>query len=255
MSYRVLVAAVAVALLATGCGNTSAGGGGGGEVRGKVFRSTSVTEQGKPRALVEGTNVELRFTDDGRLLAGAGCNQMQGPVSLDDGKIAVPDLSMTAMGCPSPDLHTQDEWLSKLLRASPSWRMDGTNLVVTGSNAEIVLGPEAPATLEGGTWKLTSLVQADAVSSTPAGVEATIKFENGKLEAKTGCNDAFGSYKVQGSTITFVELGHTDKACEPDKMAVEKAVLETLKGQVTYKIDRNSLTLTTTKGDGIGLSK
>ena len=88
MSYRVLVAALAAALLATGCGNTSTGGGGGGEVKGKVFRSTSVTEQGKPRALVEGTNVELRFTDDGRLLASAGCNQMQGPVSLDDGKIA-----------------------------------------------------------------------------------------------------------------------------------------------------------------------
>lgn len=254
MSYRVLVAALAAALLATGCSGTSTGGGGG-EVRGKVFHSAFVTEQGKPRALVEGTDVELRFTDDGRLLARAGCNQMQGPVSLDDGKLAVPDLSMTAMGCPSPDLHAQDEWLSKLLRASPSWRMDGTNLVVTGSNAEIVLGPEAPATLEGGTWKLTSLVQADAVSSTPAGVEATIKFENGKLEAKTGCNDAFGTYKVEGSTITVVELGHTDKACEPDKMAVEKVVLETLKGQVAYKIDRNNLTLTTTKGDGIGLSK
>jgi heat shock protein HslJ len=255
MSYRVLVAALAAAFLATGCGSTSTGGGGGGEVKGKVFHSTSVTEQGKPRALVEGTNVELRFTDDGRLLASAGCNQMQGPVSLDGGKVAVPDLSMTAMGCPSPDLHTQDEWLSKLLRASPSWRMDGTNLVITGTNAEIVLGPEAPAALEGGTWKLTSLVQADAVSSTPAGVEASIKFENGKLDAKLGCNDAFGSYKVEGLTITFVELGHTDKSCEPDKMAVEKVVLETLKGQVTYKIDRKNLTLTTTKGDGIGLSK
>ncbi|MFC3891740.1 META domain-containing protein [Lentzea rhizosphaerae] len=253
MSYRVLVAALAAALLATGCSGTSTGGGGG-EVKGKVFRSAFVTEQGKPRALVEGTNIELRFTDDGRLLASAGCNQMQGPVSLDGGKIAVPDLGMTAMGCPSPELHTQDEWLSKLLRASPSWRMDGTNLVVTGSNAEIVLGPEAPATLEGGTWKLASLIQADSVSSTPAGVEATIKFENGKLDAKTGCNDAFGTYKVDGSTITF-ELGHTEKSCEPDKMAVEKVVLETLKGQVTYKIDRNNLTLTTTKGDGIGLSK
>lgn len=254
MSYRVLVAAVAVTLLASGCGNRSSGQGGT-DVRGKVFTSTAVTEQGKPRALVDGTKVELTFTDDGRLLATAGCNQMQGPVALDDGKLQVSDLSMTNMGCPSPDLHTQDEWLSKLLGATPAWRMDGQNLVITGSGAEIVLAPEAPATLEGGTWQLESLVQADAVSSVPGRVPATLKFDNGKVSVFTGCNDGSASYRVDGQTITFDSLVYTDKACGPDETAAEKAVVAVLNGQVTYKIDRSSLTLTNTKGEGIQLKK
>jgi heat shock protein HslJ len=250
MSYRVLV--VAIALLASGCGSGSAGHGGS-DVQGKVFTSTAVTEQGKPRALVDGTKVELRFTDDGRLLATAGCNQMQGPVALDDGKLQVTDLSTTAMGCPSPDLHTQDEWLSKLLGATPAWRMDGQNLVITGSNAEIVLAPESPATLEGGTWQLESLIEADAVSSVPGRVPATLKFENGKVSVFTGCNDGSASYKVDGQTITFDSLVHTDKACGPDETTAEKAVVAALTGQVTYKIDRSSLTLTNTKGEGVQL--
>jgi heat shock protein HslJ len=252
MSYRVLV--VAIALLASGCGSGFAGHGGS-DVQGKVFTSTAVTERGKPRALVDGTKVELRFTDDGRLLATAGCNQMQGPVALDDGKLQVTDLSTTAMGCPSPDLHTQDEWLSKLLGATPAWRMDGQNLVITGSNAEIVLAPELPATLEGGTWRLESVIKADAASSVPGRVPATLKFENGKVSVFTGCNDGSASYKVDGQTITFDSLVHTDKACGPDEMAAEKAVVAVLTGQVAYKIDRSSLTLTNTKGEGVQLKK
>jgi len=255
MSYRVLVAVVtSVTLLATGCGSRSAGQGGS-DVQGKVFTSTSVTEQGKPRALVEGTRVELRFTDDGRLLANAGCNQMQGPVTLDGGKLQVADLSMTAMGCPSPDLHNQDQWLSKLLSAGPAWKLDGSNLVITGSGAEIVLTAEAPAKLEGGTWKLESIIQADAVSSVPGRVPATLTFENGKVAVFTGCNDGSASYKVDGQAITFESLVHTDKACGQDETAVEKAVLAALNGKVTYKIDRSSLTLTNAKGEGVQLRK
>jgi heat shock protein HslJ len=254
MSYRVLVAVISVALLASGCGNRSAGQGGS-DVRGKVFTSTAVTEQGKPRALVDGTKVELRFTDDGRLLATAGCNQMQGPVVLDDGKLKVTDLSMTSMGCPSPDLHTQDEWLSKFLSATPAWRMDGQNLVITGSDSEIVLSQEAPAKLEGGTWKLESLIQADAVSSVPAGVTAMLTFENGKVVGNAGCNGGQAFYRVDGQTITFEQLVLTAMACGGDKDAVENSVAAVLKGQVTYKIDRNTLTLTNTKGEGIQLKK
>jgi heat shock protein HslJ len=120
-------------------------------MRNKVFTSTSVTERGRPRALVEGTKVELRFTEDDRLVANAGCNQMQGPVSLEGGKLTVADLSTTYLACLTPGLHEQDEWLAKLLTAAPLWRMDGENLVITGPDNEIVLVPEPSAMPEDGT--------------------------------------------------------------------------------------------------------
>lgn len=253
MSYRILFAALAVSLVATGCGQQS--GGGGGDLRGKVFVSASVTEQGKPRALVDGTKVELRFTDDGRLIANAGCNMMQGPVSFDGGRLAVQDLSTTAMGCPKPELHTQDDWLNKLLSATPTWKLDGGNLTIAGSNAEILLAPEAPATLEGGKWTVASLVTGEAASSVPGGVPASLTFAGGKVEIETGCNTGTASYKVDGQTITFDSLVHTDKACGQDETLVEKSVLAALSGKVTYKIDRNTLSLTNANGDGVGLNK
>ncbi|MEU5235045.1 META domain-containing protein, partial [Streptomyces anulatus] len=89
MSTRIVLAVLLVAVTAA-CGSPSAGQGA--DLRGKVYVSSSVTEQGKPRAMVEGTRVELRFTDDDRLIATAGCNQMQGPVKVDGGKLSVADL-------------------------------------------------------------------------------------------------------------------------------------------------------------------
>ncbi len=227
-------------------------------MQGRAFTSTSVTEQGKPRALVTGTALELRFTDDGRLLARAGCNQMQGKVSLDGGKLALDGFSMTAMGCPNPDLHTQDEWVSKVLGATPSWRMDGENMVITGSDAEIKLAPEAPvppAALEGGTWTVTSLITGEAASSVPTGVAASLQFAGGKVGVRSGCNDGSASYKVDGQSITFESLVHTDKACGQDETLVEKSVLAVLTGKVAYKIEGSALSLTNAKGEGLQLKK
>jgi len=243
------LAPVVVLLLAvTGCGGQA---GDANALRGKVFVSTSVSRH----ELVEGTSVELRFTDDGRLIARAGCNMMQSPVELDGGKLKVNDLSTTAMGCPKPELHEQDEWLSKVLSATPTWQLRDANLFVTGADTEIVLAPEEPAKLEGGEWKVDTLVSADAASSVPGAVPATLTFADGRVDVFTGCNSGSASYQVDGQTITFEGLVHTDKACGPDETLVEKAVVAALEGQVAYEIERSSLSLTNTKGDGIQLKK
>ncbi|SFR10111.1 Heat shock protein HslJ [Lentzea waywayandensis] len=228
----------------------------GANLRGKVYVSSSVTEQGKPRALVEGTRVELRFTDDDRLTANAGCNHMQSPVKLDDGKLSVADISMTAMGCPKPELHQQDEWLSNLLRATPSWKLDGANLVLTGPDTEIVLATEKPATLEGA-WTVDGLVTRDAVSSVPAGVKATITFRGGAMAVDTGCNFNGGDrpYELSGQTIKVVLGPMTDKGCDQIN-EVEEVIAQTLgKGEFTYAINRSTLTLTNAEGTGLTLKK
>ncbi|SDJ79359.1 META domain-containing protein [Lentzea albidocapillata subsp. violacea] len=253
MSYRIALAVLLLAVT-TACGSPSAGQGA--DLRGKVYVSSSVTEQGKPRAMVEGTRVELRFTDDGRLMANAGCNQMQGPVQVDDGRLAVGELGMTAMGCPKPELHQQDEWLSKLLGATPSWKLDGANLVITGSNSEIVLAPEQPATLEG-IWTVNSLVTQDAVSSVPEGVKVTITFKGGNMLVDTGCNlnGAETPYVLDGQTIKAKLGASTLRSCGPVD-EVENAVRATFEnGEATHEIDRATLSLTNASGAGLKLGK
>jgi heat shock protein HslJ len=253
MSNRIAVA-VMLLVAVTACGKPSAGQGA--DLRGKVYVSSSVTEQGKPRTMVEGTRVELRFTDDDRLIATAGCNQMQSPVELGDGKLSVADLAMTAMACPTPELHQQDEWLSKLLGATPSWKLDGTNLVVTGANTEIVLAPEQPATLEG-TWTVTGIVTNDAVSSGPSDVKVTISFKDGNILIDTGCNmnGAEQPFELDGQKIKH-KLGPTTlKSCGPVD-EVENAVRATFEnGEATYEIDRSTLSLTNASGAGLKLGK
>ena len=248
MSTRIALVALMLVAMA-GCGDST---GQGVDLKGKVYVSESV----KPRALVEGTTVELRFTDDGRLIAEAGCNQMQGPVSLDDGKVSVAELGVTAMGCPKPELHEQDTWLAKLIEAKPSWKLDGANLVLAGSGDEIVLTPEQPASLEG-TWTVDGLVAKDAASSVPADVKATVEFKNGNLSIDTGCNFKGGDrpYELSDHTIK-AELGPvTDMACG-DTNEVETALMQAFAGGgPTYEIDRGTLTLTGQDGAGVTLKK
>lgn len=255
MNNRIALAAL-VLVAATGCAANQPGQGTP-NLRGKVYVSSSVTEQGKPRALVEGTKVDLRFTDDDRLIAKAGCNMIQGPVSLGDGKVSVAEISSTAMGCPNPELHQQDQWLTKLLDAKPSWKLDGANLVITGADTEIVLAPEAPATLDG-TWLVDGLVTGDAVSSVPGGAKATIVFKDGTIAVDDDCNYAGSAlpYEVDGQKITFKPGVKTAIGCAPNVVTVENALDAALdKGQITYQIDRNTLTLTNPSGAGLQLRK
>lgn len=104
----------------------------------RTFLSTSVTENGRPRGLVGGTQVRLSFMTDGRLIADAGCSNMQGQVRLDNGQLRLDELSATGVGCDRPR-HDQDAWLSGILSATPSWRLDGDTLTLTSGSTELVL--------------------------------------------------------------------------------------------------------------------
>lgn len=268
MSRRLLrtvvtVTAVALAFSLSGCGGQpvsdgsaapsgSSGTGEGGELRGRSFTSVSATERGEPRTLAVGTTVVLRFTDDGRLIATAGCNTMSGPVALTGGKLAVEELAVTDKGC-EPALHRQDEWLTDLLLAEPSWRLDGANLVLASPDTGIVLAPEAAVPLAGTRWTVNGLVTGSTASSVPGGVTATLVFRDGTVTVSTGCNTGSARYRENGSMLAFEALVLTRKACGPDETAVERAVVAVLDGAVSHQIDLVTLTLLNARGDGLNL--
>ena len=252
--FALLVLVLAVA----GCGDrgTSAAGGGDSPLRGRTFLSTAVTEGGKPYELPEKSRVRLRFTDDGRLIADAGCNSMQGQVSTGGGRIEVTELASTGMGCPGP-LRDQDGWLAKLLSAKPSWKLDGSTLVVTSPSTEVTLAdrevvePDLP--LQGTKWTLDTVVDGEVASNSPDMTKAWLLFDNGTVQVSAGCNSGSGTYEVSGGTIRIGDVATTRKACEPELMTVESAVLAVLHGEVTYSIDSNRLTLKQSGGKGLGL--
>lgn len=223
---------------------------------GRTFLSTSITENGAPRPLVANTRVRVQFKDDGRLIADAGCNSMQGPVRLEGDQLQVDDMTITEMAC-EPGLQQQDEWLSRFLAGRPSWRLDGDTLTLTSGSTELVLLDRAVAepdlSLEGTLWTVDTIVDGEVASSTPAGVTAHLTFQSGTVKGSGGCNELSGQYTLSGPTIRFNNMGTTLKLCGQDVMTVENAVIDVLRGEAAFTIEADRLTLTNPSGKGLQL--
>lgn len=165
-----LVALTALALVVTagGCAGTppgvgrgggggdadGGGDGGGGSLAGRTFVSESVTEDGQPRPLVDGTRIRLTVHDDGGGIgADAGCNIIGGQLARTPHRLVIDDLTSTEMACP-PDRGEQDEWLAGFLDADPTYALRGPRLrLVVGATVirlvddEVVHLARPPATL------------------------------------------------------------------------------------------------------------
>ena len=265
MRTKRTITLILLAVGLAGCGrgtSTEAGAANpaGGEPWGRTFLSTSVTENGAPKPLVAGTRITLNFVADGhRLGAQAGCNQMSGPASFESGRLVVGDMATTEMGCDAPR-HAQDEWLARFLTSRPQWSRSGSTLTLDNATTRIVLedreaaDPDRP--LRGTKWVVDTIVDRDSASSVPAGVEAYLIFEDGnRFGGNGGCNSMGGNSVVHEdtSTITFSEVISTTMGCSDDRTRVERAVLETLHGDVAYRIDADVLRLDRPDGPGLRL--
>jgi heat shock protein HslJ len=227
-------------------------------LRGQTFLGGEVTVDGAPHTLITDTELSVEFTDDGRLIARAGCNTMQASVDTANGTLFMRgDLATTEMGCDKPR-HDQDEFIAGVLSATPTWRLDGSRLEIASDTTTIVLTersvaqPDLP--LVGTTWTLDTLLDGDIASSTPAGAEpVTLVFDGKRIIADTGCNGAGGEYTVTGNRLNITPGASTLKMCGPDIMRVEEAVGSVLNGEVEFEITSDRLTLHHPSGKGIQL--
>lgn len=247
---------------------------------GRTFLSESVTEDGEPRTLLEGTRIEITFGDDGRINLNAGCNSIGGPVAIGAHKLVVDELSSTAAGCIPDELHEQDEWLSGILHSDPTYVLDGDRLRLESAGSVIemldrtvadpdptvvapdptvadpnptVADPDRP--LDGTTWQLDGIVTGDAASSLVQGTGATLVFRDGRVEVSIeGCNQGSAAVTIGETEIEAGPLAMTRMACPPDITTVETAVTTVLDGTITYTIEASSLTLTHPSGNGLTLT-
>ena len=243
------MAAVALTALLTmtGCGSaTDESGSSSLDVDGRTFLSTSVTVDGEPMSLVSGTQLSLSFAGS-TITANAGCNTLGGDATIDDGTLVVGNgLAMTEMGCDS-DRMEQDTWFADLLAAEPSLALDASMLTLESKNTvvkmtdEEVADPDRP--LVGTDWTLTGITEADTASSVPAHPEVTLRFsEDGEVQFGDGCNNLYGTYVVNGDSISLSQIATTLKLCRAgdDPASVVPAVLH---DEVEFQIDGPSLTL------------
>lgn len=209
-------------------------------VNGKIYLSTDI----KGAILAPGTRIQLTFKD-GTLNAHAGCNSMGGTYTIVGDRLTTAQLSMTEMGCDEARMK-QDDWLARFL-GDVTVTLTGDTLTLADGTITLTLldrkvaDPDQP--LEGTRWVLDGVLAGDTAASIPAGVTASIRIANGRVDVESGCNTGGGTVAVTGDTLTFGPIGLTKMACEQAAMAVEREVIGVLARPVTYIISGDALTL------------
>ena len=232
--------AIATVVLLGACSVGAAPSGSRPTLEGKTYLSTDV----KGAALAPGTRVRLAFKD-GSLSAQGGCNSMGGAYTIIGDRLAATQMFMTDMACDEARMQ-QDAWLARLLGGA-SVSLVGDTLTLDDGTIRLTLldrevaSPDKP--IENTRWVLDGIVSGDAASSVPAGVTASIRIVDGRVELETGCNSGGGSVEVAAGTLTFGPISLTKKACEPGVMAVERAMTEVLARSAAYTVQADALTL------------
>jgi heat shock protein HslJ len=113
---------------------------------------------------------------------------------------------------------------------------------------------QSQPSLEGETWRLTSLTglspDALAANSTPV----TSRFESGRVTGFSGCNRFTGSYTTQEGRIAIGQLAGTMMACAPPAMAIEKAFKDAFSGTLRYAVTDGKLSLTADSGTALAFA-
>ncbi|MEV3989541.1 META domain-containing protein [Streptomyces sp. NPDC049837] len=257
-------AAALVPLLALGltaCGTQSGNGSGAGDgsasvrpdvpVTGVHWTVESVTVDGKKTAAPAGAHVEI--DPKGQAKGNFGCNHFNARAAVEGDTITLSDTGMTEMGCPEPLQGFEDALKSALTGKLKARLTDGELTLTTTDGDSIRLSEQPPAPLVGTKWTVNSLVSGQAATSLPAGTEGKASFvfgKDGSVRGNLGCNRFSAPVTTDGSTLTFGRVTSTRKLCPGPAMELERALLETMKGKVTYKIDHRSLTVTAPGGTG-----
>lgn len=134
-----LLSLLALAVAACGGDGDTAARGNPNDLREAKFEAVSLKQDGSsvplvgPVALVfEGRRVDL-ITD---------CNGAGGRVEISEGTLDVSTLIQSLAGC-SDELEAQDEVLTDLLQAGPSWSLSGDRLVLSSDETVLTLKESA----------------------------------------------------------------------------------------------------------------
>lgn len=121
----------------------------------------------------------------------------------------------------------------------------------------LALAGAAPGTtLEGATWRLTGVAQADGqLQVVPGGVEASATFAKGSVSGSGGCNRYTASYVAEGGKLTIGSAAVTMMACPEPQTAVEQPFMAVLAATMAYRIEEGQLNLLNAQGQKIATFK
>lgn len=246
MKTLVLLALVAVVALTAACSSEGSHDRGLHPTLAGDYVVTKVTEDGKPRAVVDGTEIALAFVD-GRLTLHAGCNTMSATYTIDGSTLRLGPIASTEMGCPGPRME-QDRWLAGLL-AEPA-TIDWQAHTIAVGDVVLTLSPRTRVhpdqDLRRTRWVLDGLTDGETARSVPAGPAVVLTLESTDVARVSGLCNGFGAdLEVGDGAIRWMPHARTLMACaDPARQELDGAVTSVLTGRTTYEISGQTLTVT-----------
>ncbi|MFE9737830.1 META domain-containing protein [Streptomyces sp. NPDC006477] len=258
---RVLLALVPVLLL-TACG-TEGGGGSGADtvspdlpVAGTHWTVDAVTVDGRRSDAPDGARVA--FVEGGRARGNSGCNTFGATVAVNGDTLTVSPQEVTEIGCPA-DRQRFEQELLKAFSGRLKGKIDGDSLTLDSPDGrgglELTAEPAAP--LRGTTWKVDGLVSGKTAASLPAGSGGKARIvigADGRVSGNLGCNNFAATSRIDEKARTLTVDGPattTRMMCTGPQMTLETKLYELLDGQLTYRLDHRTLTLTDASGEGL----
>ncbi len=99
--------------------------------------------------------------------------------------------------------------------------------------------------LDGTTWVLTEIRDADGAWPLPGGIRSTFEIIDGHIHVEAGCNHGHASVTVHDDTIQIGPMALTRMMCPDLAMKVEAAVTSVLQGNVPYLLNADVLAVGT----------
>lgn len=182
----------------------------------------------EPFTLETPESYQVTFNEDGTVAIMADCNNAAGAYTDKDDTLTIAVGPMTAAAC--PDGSRSDQFVQLLSNAAGYFMvddqlyiklMDDAGILRLGPAGEAVAGPDVDAAaaaeaaqlaalvagIKANPWKWTnySSTTDEVTVEAPANYMVTFK-DDGTLDIKADCNDASGTYTLDGANVT-IEIG------------------------------------------------
>ncbi|MFB6553678.1 META domain-containing protein [Streptomyces sp. NPDC056405] len=270
-SMTLTVAAVAALVpLAAACGSEKADGGSGSVGAGKPLTGVqwsidSVTVDGTTHQAPDAARV--RIDDSGEAAGSTGCNTFSARADIDGERVRLSDAMFTEKACEKTPVDFEKS-LGRTLTTGPlTTKTEGERLTLTTSDGDTVrLSKQPDAPLYGTKWTVTApgqkdadqkdadqkdADQKDADQKDPSGqgsAHLTFDRDAKTVSGRLPCNHVNAKATVSDGHITLGAPSTTRMMCEGSLMDAEKRILRLFDGRVDYRIDQETLTLTSEDG-------
>ncbi|MER7479016.1 META domain-containing protein [Streptomyces sp. NPDC126510] len=239
-------AAMLVPLLAA-CGSEKAGSGSGsagaGEpITGVRWNVDSVTADGRTQKAPAGAHVTI---DEGRAEGSLGCNNFSAEATVDGDRVRLGRARATEMACEGTPVAFETTLAKAFSDQELTAKTDDDRLTLTtgqGDTVRLTKAKDAP--LAGTEWTLTT-------PSADGRAHLTFDDEKGTVSGNLGCNKVNAEATVRDGHITLGPPATTRMMCEDSLMDAEKKLLRLFDGKLEYRIDHQTLTLTSENGTSV----